>query len=58
MCSIGAGYVGSLTSLVLAAKTPDIRIDVVDVSQSLIDLWNTENYPFFEPGVAEYYQVK
>ena len=51
--SIGAGYVGALTSLVLAAKTPNVKIDVCDVSVNQVKLWNEENYPFFEPGLDE-----
>ena len=40
ICSVGAGYVGALTSLVLAAFNPNIKIEVCDVNKDLIKKWN------------------
>ena len=40
VCSIGAGYVGSLTSIVLAAQQPNLNVIVCDVNKDLIDRWN------------------
>eukprot|EP00347_Sterkiella_histriomuscorum_P009440 403341205 len=56
VCSVGAGYVGSLTSIVLAAQQPNLKVKVCDVNKDLIDKWNDSRYPFFEPNMAEYYE--
>lgn len=40
VCSVGAGYVGSLTSIVLAAKQPNLTVQVCDVNKELIAKWN------------------
>lgn len=53
VCCIGAGYVGGPTCSVIAAKCPDIRVTVVDISQQRIDAWNTDNLPIYEPGLFE-----
>lgn len=57
VCSVGSGYVGGLTSIVLAAQQPNIQVKVSDVNKDLIQKWNEEKYPFFEPNMAEQYQV-
>ncbi len=52
---LGAGYVGGPTMAVMAEKCNGIEITVVDLNQSKIDLWNSEdlsNLPVFEPGLA------
>ena len=54
ICCIGAGYVGGPTMSVIADKCPDIQINVVDINQERIDLWNSEdlnNLPIYEPGL-------
>ena len=54
ICCIGAGYVGGPTMSVIADKCPHIKVNVVDVNQKRIDLWNSENLnslPIFEPGL-------
>lgn len=48
ICCIGAGYVGGPTCAVIAANCPEIRVTVVDLSQSRIDQWNSDNLPIFE----------
>ncbi len=56
ICCIGAGYVGGPTMAVLADKCPDIEINVVDLNQKRISLWNDQNLknlPIYEPGLAE-----
>lgn len=58
VCSVGAGYVGALTSLVLAALNPNINVEVCDVNVELIRKWNEQRFPFFEPQLAEYYEVR
>ena len=50
---IGAGYVGGPTMTVIADKCPDIKVTVVDINQSRIDAWNSENLPIFEPGLQD-----
>ena len=54
ICCIGAGYVGGPTMSVIAQKNPSIKVIVVDVNQSRIDAWNSEQLdklPIFEPGL-------
>ena len=45
---IGAGYVGGPTSSVIAQKCSNIKITVVDLSQSRIDAWNSGSLPIYE----------
>ena len=42
ICCIVAGYVGGPTMSVIAQKNPSIKVIVVDVNQSRIDAWNSE----------------
>jgi len=53
ICCIGAGYVGGPTMAMIAAKCPDIRVDVVDLNSERIASWNSENLPIYEPGLDE-----
>jgi UDPglucose 6-dehydrogenase len=56
VCCIGAGYVGGPTMAVIASKCPEIKVTVVDISQSRIDSWNDpdgERLPVYEPGLKE-----
>ena len=53
ICCIGAGYVGGPTMAVIALKCPEINVHVVDVNQSRINAWNSDNLPVFEPGLKE-----
>ncbi|CAH1238703.1 UGDH [Branchiostoma lanceolatum] len=53
ICCIGAGYVGGPTCSVIAYKCPDIQVTVVDLSQSRIDAWNSDQLPIFEPGLQD-----
>lgn len=48
VCCIGAGYVGALTSLVIACKCPHIRVAVVDINESRIASWNSNELPIYE----------
>lgn len=53
---IGAGYVGGPTMAVIALKNPGIKVNVVDINEEKIRLWNSENLdelPVYEPGLAE-----
>ena len=43
ICCIGAGYVGGPTMAVIALKCPEIKINIVDIDKSKIDLWNSNN---------------
>ncbi|KAI8621686.1 UDP-glucose/GDP-mannose dehydrogenase family, NAD binding domain-containing protein [Chytriomyces sp. MP71] len=53
ICCIGAGYVGGPTCAVIASKCPDIKVTIVDINQSRIDAWNSNNIPIYEPGLEE-----
>jgi len=57
VCCIGAGYVGSPTCAVIALKNAGIRVTVVDTSESRIDAWNSQNLPFYEPGLDEIIEI-
>lgn len=56
ICCIGAGYVGGPTMTVIASQCPHIKVTVVDINQSRIDLWNhsdLDKLPVYEPGLKE-----
>ena len=40
ICCIGAGYVGGPSMAVIALKCPHLQVNVVDVNQTRIDMWN------------------
>ena len=52
ICCIGAGYVGGPTMAVIADKCSDIQINVIDINEERIRLWNSKDLnklPIFEP---------
>ena len=54
ICCIGAGYVGGPTMAVIADRCPHIEVNVVDINQDRIKLWNSldlNELPIFEPGL-------
>ena len=53
VCCMGAGYVGGPTMAIIAAKCPDIKVTVVDISEKQIAAWNSQNLPIYEPGLLE-----
>lgn len=53
ICCIGAGYVGGPTMAMIAHKCPDIDVHVVDINESRIAAWNSDELPVFEPGLQE-----
>lgn len=53
ICCIGAGYVGGPTMAMIAKQCPDIDVHVVDLNQSRIDQWNSDELPIYEPGLDE-----
>jgi UDPglucose 6-dehydrogenase len=53
ICCIGAGYVGGPTMAMIAKQCPDVQVHVVDLNQSRIDQWNSEELPIYEPGLQE-----
>ena len=57
ICCIGAGYVGGPTCAVLAAQNPEIQVFVVDLNQTRIDLWNSDQLPIYEPGLLDIVQL-
>jgi UDPglucose 6-dehydrogenase len=50
---MGAGYVGGPTMAVIAAKSPNIKVTVVDLSEKQIGAWNSELLPIYEPGLDD-----
>ena len=51
---MGAGYVGGPTMAVIAASCPDIKVVVVDISETQIAKWNaSDDIPIYEPGLKE-----
>ncbi|PIA79026.1 UDP-glucose 6-dehydrogenase [Gaetbulibacter sp. 4G1] len=55
ICCIGAGYVGGPTMAVIAKQCPNIKVTIVDIDESRIAAWNSDNFdelPVFEPGLA------
>ena len=54
ICCIGAGFVGGPTMAVIALKCPDIIINVIDINEEKISLWNGnhETLPVKEPGLS------
>ncbi|GAA5510490.1 UDP-glucose 6-dehydrogenase [Novipirellula caenicola] len=53
ICCIGAGYVGGPTMAMIAKQCPQISVHVVDLNQSRIDAWNSDELPVYEPGLDE-----
>nr|CDS34609.1 UDP glucose 6 dehydrogenase [Hymenolepis microstoma]CDS34614.2 UDP glucose 6 dehydrogenase [Hymenolepis microstoma] len=53
ICCVGAGYVGTPTSAVIALKCPEIQVTVVDVNSKRIAAWNSDKLPIKEPGLLE-----
>jgi UDPglucose 6-dehydrogenase len=50
---MGAGYVGGPTMTVIAAKSPRIKVTVVDLNEKIINAWNSLSIPIYEPGLDE-----
>lgn len=56
ICCIGAGYVGGPTMAIIAQKSPEITVTVVDINEKRIAAWNdpdVEQIPIYEPGLSE-----
>ncbi|KAM7538009.1 hypothetical protein Aperf_G00000071399 [Anoplocephala perfoliata] len=53
ICCVGAGYVGTPTSAVIALKCPEVQITVVDCNSERIAAWNSDKIPIKEPGLLE-----
>ncbi|MEY4776402.1 MAG: hypothetical protein RL759_915 [Verrucomicrobiota bacterium] len=49
---IGAGYVGGPTMAVIADRCPDLDVTVLDLNETRIAAWNSEELPIYEPGLA------
>ena len=56
ICCIGAGYVGGPTMAMIAKKCKDTKVTVVDLNQSRINEWNSNELPVYEPGLLEVVQ--
>ena len=55
ICCLGAGYVGGPTMAVIAEKSPELIVTVVDINSERIDEWNSDdlsNLPIYEPGLS------
>ncbi|KAI8801311.1 UDP-glucose/GDP-mannose dehydrogenase family, NAD binding domain-containing protein [Cladochytrium replicatum] len=53
ICCIGGGYVGGPTCAVIAYKNPAVKVTIVDLNESRIAAWNSDNLPIYEPGLEE-----
>lgn len=53
---IGAGYVGGPTMAVIADRSPDVKVTVVDINAARIAAWNSDDLPIYEPGLADVVQ--
>lgn len=51
--SIGAGYVGTPTMAVCAKHCPEYKFICVDHNERLIDIWNSDYVPIYEPGLEK-----
>lgn len=49
--TIGAGCVGSLSSIILAFNNPKIKFTVCDNKQGMIKSWCSGDFPFIEPEI-------
>jgi len=49
VCSVGAGYVGSLTAITMAVMNAHVHFEVCDINQQLIAKWQQAQLPFYEP---------
>jgi len=52
---MGAGYVGGPTMSVLAQRcmNKNVVVTVVDLNTQMIEAWNSEHLPIYEPGLYE-----
>ncbi len=50
---IGAGYVGGPTMAVIADRSTDAVVNVVDINAARIAAWNSDDLPIYEPGLLE-----
>ena len=57
ICSIGAGYVGGPTMVVIAEQCPEVQVTVVDVNEERINAWNSDQLPVYEPGLQAIVQA-
>ena len=55
---IGGGYVGSTIAAVISKYCPNIKVTVVDIDEDRIEKWNSDNLPFYEPGLQEIIQER
>lgn len=53
ICCLGAGYVGGPTMAMIAAKCPDIKVNIVDPNERRIAAWNSSSLPVYEPGLDD-----
>lgn len=56
ICCIGAGYVGGPTMAKISQKNPEIEVTVVDLNESRIAAWQSDELPIYEPGLLEVVQ--
>ena len=50
---IGAGHVGGPTMAVIAKNCPDYRVVVVDINETRIAAWQSDQLPIYEPGLDD-----
>ena len=56
ICCIGAGYVGGPTMAMIARKCPDVQVTVVDINETRIAEWQSDDLPIYEPGLLDVVQ--
>ena len=51
----GSSVAGGPTCAVIALKCPQIEVHIVDLNQTRIDAWNSEDFslPIYEPGLVD-----
>ncbi|KAL4866543.1 hypothetical protein BDV12DRAFT_210380 [Aspergillus spectabilis] len=52
-CIIGAGRAAATTGIALASRNPEVQFCVVDTDERVINAWNSDTLPVFEPGLEE-----
>lgn len=45
---------GALTAITMACRNPTTLFKVCDINGGLIDRWNNDDLPFFEPELDDY----
>lgn len=44
---------GAITGIVLAVQNPDVQFCIADGDKTVINAWNSDSLPLYEPGIEE-----